>query len=109
MLLYPPPTGHGFDEWLFANWQHHLAISHAIARVKDMTIPESQIYPVNPSSFKNFLRQHQEWHDAINNALGIQGVDLSNVDLEDDKERDAWTWLHFVSHRNWAQSLGEGV
>lgn len=109
LLLYPPPTARGFDEWAFANLQHHRRINLAIARQRGVDLPTTQIYPVRPDSFKDFLRQHQEWHDAINNELGIQGVDLSNVDMSKEKERDAFIWLHFNAHRNWAEALGQGV
>lgn len=108
-LLYPPPTKRGMDEWAYANVQHHRALNSAILRRRNISIGETQIWPIRQDSFQDFLRQHQQWHDALNGALGVAGVDLQNVDFTNDKERDAWIWLHFNSHRNYAEALGGGV
>lgn len=108
-LLYPPPTDRGMDEWLFANVQHHRTITDAIASQRGVRIAEQNIWPVGKGDWRNFLRRHQEWHDAINGALGVPGVDLQSLDFNNKQQVDAWIWLHFVSHRAWAQALGLGI
>ncbi|MGE0044740.1 MAG: hypothetical protein AB7J28_15390 [Hyphomonadaceae bacterium] len=108
-LLYPSPTPRGMDEWSFAHLDHHRTINSAIARARGVQIEEQRIYPVRAEDFDDFLAQNQIWHNIVNQTLGIQGVDLQNVDFTSKQARDAWLFLHFQSHRTWAETLGMGI
>lgn len=108
-LLYPSPTDRGMDEWSFAHFDHHRTINQAIARTRGIQVEEQRIYPVRPEDFDDFLAQNQFWHNATNQVLGVQGVDLQSVDFQNKQARDAWIWLHFLQHRAWAERLGMGI
>lgn len=106
MLLYPPPTDRGPEEWSYHNLQHHQAVSDAIYAQRGVRVTATNIYPMRGDNLMSWARAHQEWHDAINGILGVPGVDLQNVDWEQREEIDAFFWLHFNQHRAWAQTLG---
>ena len=108
-LLYPPPTDRGMDEYGWANLDHHRIITSAIFKQREVRIQEYTIWPIRADNFDDFLRQHQSWHDAINAELNIPGTDLTNVDFQNQQQRDAWYWIHFIQHRAYAIALGEGL
>lgn len=108
MLLYPPPTKSGLEEWAFHHIQAHRAINEGMARLKEAAVDEFNIYPLDLGAFDDFLAQNQKWHDATNLVLNVPGVDLRNVDFQNPAQRDAWLWLHFLQHRTYAERLGEG-
>lgn len=109
MLLYPPPTKNGLDEFFAHHIDHHRRINAAILRVRGVDVPEFGVYPVRADSLQDFLLENQRWHDATNQVLGTAGQDLTSVDWTDASQRDAWIWLHFSQHSNWAQALGNGT
>lgn len=111
-VAFPPPTETGMEEWLFAHNLHHLAIIKAMKQVRDIQLPERQIYPVNvndPASVAVFLREHQSLHNDFGAILGIQGNDIANVDFSQEKQREAWFFLNLVGHRAAAEALGLGI
>lgn len=108
-ILYPDPTSRGMDVWSFANYQHHQLVIGALQRQKQITQPLFRIWPIAQNNFNDWLEQHQEQHNLTNSALGTSGFDLSSVDPTNKKQFDAFVWIHFIEHRNWAQSLGLGI
>lgn len=106
-ILLPPPTEQGMEEFMFAHYQHHLAINEGL-RARGYEPAVYQIYPVNMADKRDvqrFLDQHQQWHNDFESLLGLQGFDLSGVDFEDQKQSDAWSWLNLNGHRNAALTL----
>ena len=106
MLLYPPPTDRGLDEWMFHHVQHHQAIIDTIQKVKGVTLPLYQIYPFNQRHAVDWLEQHAQQHDDMDGALGIVGNDLGDVDFNNKSQADSWFFLHFTEHRDVAYALG---
>lgn len=105
-ILYPPPTKTGLGEWLWANYQHHLAVNGAVFTKSSDRLTLYRIWPVGDADFNGWLEQHQQQHNVTNEALGTSGFDLSSVDIKNKKQFDAFVWIHFIEHRNWAQTLG---
>ena len=107
-ILYPAPADDGFEQWLFNNYAHHRAINAGASGI-GATIGQYMIYPVQQTSLRDFLEQHQRWHNDMCGALGIAGNDLSNVDFNDEKQKDAWMFLHYQEHLAAATLLGGGI
>lgn len=105
-VLYPPPTKDGWNEWTWANYQHHQAIETGLRQVKGLSPTIYRLWPVREQEFEDWLEQHQQAHTLFTQALGINGSDLSQLDFNDKPKRDAWMYSHFVDHQAAAQLLG---
>ena len=109
MLAYPPPTPHGQEEWLFANYQSHQSIIYGVNQLKKVILPLYQIYPVSPHDLTVWLDQHAQQHSDMNQILGLPSNDLTDVDLTDDNQRTAFYFLHLQEHRDALSVLGMGL
>lgn len=107
-ILYPAPTPEGMEEWWLNNYAHHRAIN-AAANSRGARIGEYAIYPVKQENIGDFLQQHQRWHADMCASLDLTGTDLSSVDLTNERERDAWMFLHYQEHLAAATVLGGGI
>jgi hypothetical protein len=105
-ILYPPPTKSGLEEFAFANYQHHQLTTSALFRSRGVQVATFNIYPLVRASAEVWLQQHQQWHNAMNSVLHTSGVDLSGVDFNNKEQFDAWIFIHFNEHNNWARLLG---
>jgi hypothetical protein len=65
-----------------------------------------QIYPFSPTGVGEWLINHQNFHDDMNRALSISGVDLQTVDFQNQAEADLWVDLNFREHLSAAKKLG---
>lgn len=108
-ILYPAPAEDGWEQWLLNNYVQHRAINDATAAQFGITVNQYQIYPVLPENLNDFLQQHQRWHNDMNASLGIPGNDLSSVDFQDEKQMDAWMFLHYQEHLAAVTTLGGGL
>lgn len=104
-VLYPPPTKQGWREWSFANFNHHQAIDAAIVDVLGVAAQHYRIWPVDESNFDDWLEQHQLSHSLYNQILGIDGQDLTGLDLKDKNKREGWFFIHYIQHQAAAQIL----
>lgn len=98
-ILYPPPTKDGWHEWSWANSQHHDAINRAILEVKGVQVASFRLWPVTEYDFRDWLEQHQQSHTVFCDLLGINGEDLTELDLNDKSKKDAWMFAHVQQHR----------
>ncbi len=110
MLLYPPPEGQtGLQDWMWHNYMHHISIIGAISVQRQIRQDLLIIWPVSKASFTTWLEEHQQMHNQTNSVLETASYDLSSVDPNNKRQFDAWLWLHFTEHRNWATTLGVGA
>lgn len=112
-ILYPPPTDHGWDEWMLANDLHHKALIDAInaSRGTNLTMPQP-IWPVEIGSeeqMRVWSRVHLDLHNDINAALGIPGQDIGSPNFKDKRALDGWTYIHFTMHQSSAQLAGVAI
>jgi hypothetical protein len=105
-ILYPSPTDRGLDEFVHANWQHHQAINKALQNAYGIPFQAYIIFPLARGNEKSWLEQHARWHSDMCAATGVQSTDLSTVNFDNQKERDAWYFLHYKEHEAIAQKLG---
>ncbi len=107
-IVYPPPTSQGWNEWLFYHQQDHLQIVQQIQRVKNIILPSYVIDPMDDRDFQGWAERHQNFHNDMNGILGLNGVDLQQVDFSDKQARQEWMWLNFSEHRGVHNALGGG-
>jgi len=106
MVLYPPPTDNGFHEWSLSHYQHHLAIISAIQQTKKIFLPVYPIWPFPQTNIDVWLENHQLLHNEMNAVFQNIGNDLSSIDWQDTRQRDAFFYLNFQEHRSAATDCG---
>ena len=107
-IIYPRPAESGFQEWAWDHYQHHLAIIKQ-ASVKGFSLNQYRIWPVTQENIQDFLDQHQQMHDEMDQIANVQGANLQDIDFKDKKKVDAWYWLNYVEHQSVASFLGGGI
>jgi len=95
------------NTWAFTNASHHEQISAAIYRLTGVALPSFLLDPMDVNS-KVWLQRHQTMHQNQNAILGINGFNLLEVDLSDEKQRSGWVFLHGQEHYLASNILGIG-
>jgi len=104
-IFNTPASEHDFMVWSFSNMDQHRQIVTAIAAQKKLDLPLFPLDPIPMHDIEGWARQHQESHNDFTQALGIGGVDLTDVNLKDPGELAAWIRLHANEHLQAAQIL----
>lgn len=105
-LLNIPQSPEDFFSFSFANAAHHTDVVVAIRAKGGATIAPVPLDPIPPTDFQTWLSTHQQHHILIDAALGVQGNDLLDLDLKDQKQVQTWFALHANEHFQWANILG---
>ena len=105
LQLFPTnPTD--FEYWSFSQQDHIARVNDAISTQQNIELESYELYPISQQSWLNWLQLHQKAHNDINSVLGTPGNDLSGLNLKDAKEVQAWVFLDFAEHQQWANKLG---
>ena len=89
------------DEWGFFfnhNNAEHTLIARALKAQHNIILPEYILFPVPPEYLKSWFSNHQDLHNRIDAALGIQTNNLSEFDLKDEKALESFFQFHFNEH-----------
>ena len=108
VLLEIPRDENGWNRFSWHHLQSHRLIREAIFAQKGINLPEYIIYPINFSRFTDFLQANAQEHIDMLGILGIQGEDLQDVDIRDERQLISWTNLHRLDHYNAESALGIG-
>lgn len=108
-ILYPPPTDKGMEEWFQAHARHHEGIISALKETKGIVLANLGLYPVSEHELDDWLERHQRMHTAMTTAVGVQGTDLSGLDLKDKAKSDSWFFQHFLQHQSVSQLSGQPI
>ena len=103
-LLELPRNEAEWAMWSFAHASFHHDVDQAVARTYSVTLPEYALDPFNPKD-TTWLYNHQINHNARNVVLGIQGYDLTSLDLSDEGSVLDWINLHASEEQYAAQVL----
>jgi hypothetical protein len=106
-LLPDDPTGMGV--WLIEHYYEHLQfVQLGMQQSPVRFIPDYAIqsWSDQKSVQTQWLNVHQTIHDALRTWTGVQGIDLSTVDLEDREEWFEWMDAHAQEHILIEQALG---
>lgn len=97
-LLNAPSTPTEQLKWSFSNADAHSRIVTAIRSQIGTVLTPFVLDPIPEFDRQNWLRRHQQAHTDFTAVLGIDGSDLSEVNWQDQEEREAWVQLHFEEH-----------
>ena len=89
-LLNTPTDGPSFDRWSFDLDQNIRDISAAIRTQKNVALPQYQISPVTFVDIGEWLGRVSDIVGQIAGVLKINAADIENVDLADERARQAW-------------------
>lgn len=109
MLPYLLNTPRDQSEWLRWGFHHqdsHDVIRGAILQKKKIDLNRYQLYPIFGEDLQGWLNRHAQTHIEMNAAIGLQGVDLLDVDFKDERQLEAWIWLEYLEHQQASIALG---
>ena len=91
-LLNTPEDQPTFDIWAFSLFMNVQEINAAILAQKNVRLPAYPIYPVPFQDLGSWLLQVSEAVGNICDELHVQSVDIENVEIGDDRERQRWSY-----------------
>lgn len=94
-LLNIPREPSEWDIWSFALDQNVRDITAALRSQRGIALPAYQLYPIPTEAVTEWLERMSTVLGDICGELKIQAADVENVDLEDERERQAWVWQVF--------------
>jgi len=105
MLFDITASDASLEQFFFWNAQDHIEINQAIQAQKTVNLFERVLHPVDPQAFDIWLELHQQSHNDINQVLGLNGNDLSELDFSDKSKVSEWMNLHAQEHLSMRQVL----
>lgn len=106
VLLNVPASKEDWDRWSFHHRTSHDLINKAIFSDQAVLLPDFILDPIDLEEPKLFIEANQLAHSSMNNALLLPGSDLEQVDLDDQRQLQAWIFLHYQEHRTAERRLG---
>lgn len=89
-LLNVPRSETDWDQWSFQLSQNVADILQALRAQRAANIADPQLFPIPTNDIGRWLERASGVIDEICSALGINAADVENVDLQDERERQAW-------------------
>jgi len=96
-IYYPPPGDDGWREYWFNHYNDHLEIVQAIQK-RGVPLTVYIINPWDSDDKDSILERHQQFHNDMDQVLGIAGNDLSTLDFKKQNEVQAWIQLNYQEH-----------
>jgi hypothetical protein len=107
-LLNVPSRPEEWQEW---SWHHrlsHSAILGAASSQKNIELTDYVIDPINLNYMTDWLERNQQMHVDMDQLVGAQAIDLTDVNLQDPRQLQSWVYLHYLDHQTVEQRLGIG-
>jgi hypothetical protein len=105
-LLNNPKTDAEWDIWSYHHRISHDSIRAAILAQKSIDLPDYLIDPVDKNNIPRWLDNNSELHQDMDAALGVQSVDLEDVDFNNENQKVAWLYQHWQEHQTAELALG---
>lgn len=107
-LFNIPTDAQAMLRFSFHNYDAHVLAARAIYKATGVTLQDYPIDPIPTEDFAGWLDTHQSMHNSVNQALGLVGNDLSDMDPTKLDELTYWIQIHASEHRSWGDILGYG-
>jgi hypothetical protein len=93
--------GHGYRSTMFEiTGGGGTGATGVIALNPIIMLPQYQLDPINFESPFDFIRRHAQSHTDMNGALGLQSIDLSELDINDPSKVESWIYSNYQEHNN---------
>lgn len=107
--LYDTPTDAvSWRRWAFNHAANHYNVANAVQAQKSKTVNQFMLSPIDPNNLGMWLYWHQTMHGQTNAALGQQGYNLLELDINDPEQLQEWIQLNGTEHTAWGAVLGIG-
>lgn len=97
-----------FWTWSFIHTAHHRDINRVVYQLVGTVLDEFVLDPFDAEDAEGWLRNHQQMHQQMDEALGIAGYNLLAVDFNDQNQFASWVFLNADEHFKAANILGIG-
>lgn len=104
-LFNPPENEQALTVYTFNHMDAIRRINAAIFDQKGVDLPLYNLDPIWPDQ-ASWLRQLQQAHNDFTSVLGIDGVDLTDVDFNDPAQTASWVRLNGEEIRQAFELLG---
>lgn len=106
-LFNVPGTEEENSVWSFAHMASHRDIIRVIYETGGVALAEYSLDPIPVTDMGTWLYQHQQMHNDMNLVLGIRsGLNLTNLEWQDDNARASFVLSNAVEHRMVCNLLG---
>lgn len=105
-LIEIPKTPDEWSRWAWAHRTSHDKIRQAVLQQKSINLTDYVIDPIPPNNTDDWLANNAALHTDMNEALGLQSVDLESVEMKDPGQLAAWVWSHYLEHQSAEKALG---
>lgn len=99
----------GYGAWDVGHGREHLQFVATMAQsTPSIEIPafDMMVFLSAGNARKSILQTHAQVHNILRGALGVQGVDLSEVNLDQMDDFYVWLGVHAQEHANIRAALG---
>lgn len=105
-LLNTPNDERSWDLWAFQLDQNIRDITDALLKQKNIRVPLYPIYPLPWPAMDDWLEKVGQAMIAITSNTGAPSYDIEEVNLKDDRARQAWAWTIFTEIQAARSNLG---
>lgn len=105
-LLNVPTNAEEWDIWSYHHRLSHDAIRNAIQMSQSVELTDYQLDPIPTFAMVDWLERNQQTHIEMDAALKSQSVDLSDVNIQNKNQLEAWIYAHYLEHQTAETTLG---
>lgn len=102
-------TPKGDEDWARFSLHHrisHDVIRQAISDQRGVSLPAYELDPIPFFAFNQWLLLNQQSHSEMNNVLQVSGIDLEDLNPDDERVLRSWIYLHWQEHTTAERILG---
>lgn len=106
LTLASEGVGYRTAEFSFSGGGASVQATATITLNPIIMLPVYQLDPINFQDPQDFIWRHAQTHTDMNGALGLQSIDLSELDINDPNKVAAWIYSQYQEHNNMHEALG---
>lgn len=99
----------GYGAWDISHGREHIQFIQALAALTPpVTLPDPDLLSLLTagSARSSQVNSHYTQHQLLRQATGVEGVDLTQVNLDDPNDFYSWLGYHAQEHQQLRQVLG---
>lgn len=101
--------GAGYGAWDIGHGREHIQFVQTLAgQFPAILLPDFDLLALLSAgdSKKSIIQSHANAHELLRGALGVTGIDLTEVNLDDENDFYSWLGYHADEHAQIRQILG---
>jgi hypothetical protein len=99
----------GYGAWDIGHAREHMQFIQVLAQATpSISLPDFNLlsFLTAGQSRKSMLESHEQAHELLRDATGVQGLDLSQFNLDDEGDFSNFLAYHSTEHQQLRQALG---